>query len=139
VILVTGWDSADPVASLAVAALVLVSAARLLRESTAVLLESAPVSIDPDLVGRAIVAEPHVVEAHDLHVWEVTSGFPALSAHVLVEPGADCHAVRRALERMLERRFCLAHTTLQVDHAADAAASVSLGRRLGRLTVPRRR
>jgi cobalt-zinc-cadmium efflux system protein len=138
VILLTGWNRADPLVSLAVAALVLVSAARLLRQSTAVLLESAPASIDPELVGRAIVAEPYVVEAHDLHVWEVTSGFPALSAHVLVEPGADCHGVRRAIERMLERRFGLAHTTLQVDHAGGVGLRVSLGRRLGRLAAPRR-
>jgi cobalt-zinc-cadmium efflux system protein len=138
VILLTGWNRVDPIVSLLVAALILVSAGRLLRESTAVLLESAPVGIDPDAVGRAIVAEPSVVEAHDLHVWEVTSGFPALSAHVLVEPGADCHAVRRGIERMLLERFALSHTTLQVDHAGTASGSTGLGRRLGRLPAPRR-
>jgi cobalt-zinc-cadmium efflux system protein len=57
-----------------------------------------------------------VVEVHDLHVWEVTSGFPALSAHVLVGRENDCHATRRGLERMLHDEFDLHHTTLQVDH-----------------------
>src|SRR6266542_650270 len=104
-ILATGWDRFDPIASLAVAALIGWSSARLLRDSTRIFLESSPADIDPNEVGHAIVEEPQVVEAHDLHVWTVTSGFPALSAHVLVEPGSDCHAIRRRLERMLEQRF----------------------------------
>jgi cobalt-zinc-cadmium efflux system protein len=60
---------------------------------------------------------PHVTQVHDLHVWEIGSGFPALSAHVLVELDADCHGLRRELEAMLNERFGLDHTTLQVDHA----------------------
>ena len=126
-ILVTGWDRFDPLASLAVAALAFWAAARLLRESTRIFLETAPVDVDPDAVGRAIVDAPRVVEAHDLHVWTVTSGFPALSAHVLVEPGADCHAVRRDLERLLGDRFGLTHTTLQVDHAGGRETPIELG------------
>jgi cobalt-zinc-cadmium efflux system protein len=59
-----------------------------------------------------------VVEVHDLHVWEVTSGFPALSAHVVVRAGEDCHELRRTLQRLLEERFDVQHTTLQVDHEA---------------------
>jgi cobalt-zinc-cadmium efflux system protein len=58
------------------------------------------------------------VEVHDLHVWEVTSGFPALSAHVVVGEHTDCHGARRELEQMLEQRFDLHHTTLQVEHQA---------------------
>ena len=58
-----------------------------------------------------------VVQVHDLHVWEVTTEFPTLSAHVLVEPGADCHGIRRELEALLRDRFGLEHTTLQVEHA----------------------
>jgi cobalt-zinc-cadmium efflux system protein len=69
-------------------------------------------------VGQALAAQPGVVEVHDLHVWEITSGFPALSAHVLVGPDSDCHAARREMESMLMERFGLGHTTLQVDHAA---------------------
>jgi cobalt-zinc-cadmium efflux system protein len=117
VIVVTGWNRADPIASLLVATLMFWAAYSLLRDSTAIFLELAPQEIDPDEVGRAIVSVPHVVEAHDLHVWTVTSGFPAVSAHVLVEPGADCHGVRREIEDVLRERFDLGHTTLQVDHA----------------------
>jgi cobalt-zinc-cadmium efflux system protein len=126
-VLATGWDRFDPIAGLVVAALVFWSAAVLLRESTRIFMEGSPGEIDPAAIGRAFVSEPHVVEVHDLHVWTVTSGFPALSAHVLVEPGADCHAVRRELERVLVERFGLSHTTLQVDHAAGPRQAVELG------------
>jgi cobalt-zinc-cadmium efflux system protein len=62
-----------------------------------------------------------VVEVHDLHIWTITSGFPALSAHVLVRAGDDCHARRRELEMLLEDEFGLRHTTLQVEHVAEPA------------------
>jgi cobalt-zinc-cadmium efflux system protein len=137
-ILATGWDRFDPIASLAVAALIAWSSARLLRDSTRIFLERAPADIDPAEVGEAFVAEPEVVEAHDLHVWTVTSGFPALSAHVLVAPGADCHAIRRRLEAMLHERFAVDHTTLQVDHAGSSAAQVELGASFRRETPLRR-
>ena len=133
-ILLTGWDRFDPLAGLAVAALAVWGSLGLLRESGRIFLERAPGGIDPEEVGRALVAEPHVVEAHDLHVWTVTSGFPAASAHVLVEPGADCHAVRRSLERMLAERFELTHTTLQVDHAGPDTQRVELGEAQARKT-----
>jgi cobalt-zinc-cadmium efflux system protein len=96
----------------------------LLRDSASIFLERSPEGIDPDAVGGALVAEPDVIEVHDLHVWTVTSGFPALAAHVLVAPEADCHAVRRSLERMLHARFGLEHTTLQVDHAAPRLLTI---------------
>ena len=115
-ILLTGWNRLDPAASLAVAALALWAAWTLVRDSGRIFLEAAPPSAPPGEVGEAIVAHPGVVEAHDLHVWTVTSGFPALSAHVLVEPGADCHRIRLELERVLRERFDVEHTTLQVDH-----------------------
>ncbi len=127
-VLATGWNRFDPIASLAVAALIGWSSWGLLRDSTRIFLESAPAEIDPDEVGRAIVSADEVVETHDLHVWTVTSGFPALSAHVLVEPGADCHAIRRGLERMLVERFGLDHTTLQVDHARASTTPIELTR-----------
>ena len=116
-VLATGWDRFDPIAGLVVAALVFGSAFSLLRESTRIFMEGSPGEIDPDQVGRALVAEPRVVEAHDLHVWTVTSGFPSVSAHVLVGHRADCHAARARLEQLLEHRFGLAHSTLQVEHA----------------------
>jgi cobalt-zinc-cadmium efflux system protein len=126
-ILATGWDRFDPVAGLAVAALMFWSAAGLLRESGRVVLEAAPDELDPGVLAAAIVAERDVVEVHDLHVWTVTSGFPALAAHVLCDPGADCHDVRRRLERLLDLRFGLRHTTLQVDHVARRSQDVEFG------------
>lgn len=124
-IMLTGWDRFDPLASLAVAALMFWSAASLVRDSTRIFMEGAPRGIDPDAVGRALASDPAVVQVHDLHVWEVTSGFPSLSAHVLVESGADCHDARRRLERLIADRFGLTHTTLQVDH--DRSGPVELG------------
>jgi len=117
VVLATGFDRADAIASLLVAALMLRSGLLLLRNSGRVLLEGAPEGVDPQAVGHALAAHPDVVEVHDLHVWEVTSGFPALAAHVLVAPGDDCHGVRRALQAMVSERFGIEHVTLQVDHA----------------------
>jgi len=117
VVLVTGFDRADAIASLLVAAVMLRSGWLLLRDAGRVLLEGAPEGVDPQAVGRALAAYPGVVEVHDLHVWEVTSGFPALAAHVLVKPGDDCHGVRRSLQAMVGERFGIEHVTLQVDHA----------------------
>jgi cobalt-zinc-cadmium efflux system protein len=115
-ILATGWDRFDPAAGLAVAALMLWGGAGLLRESGRIFLERSPGDIDPDEVRAALVAAEDVVGVHDLHVWTVTSGFPALSAHVLVPAGADCHAARGRLEQLLAERFGVTHTTLQVEH-----------------------
>jgi cobalt-zinc-cadmium efflux system protein len=120
-ILLTGWDRFDPLASLLVAALMFAAAWSLLRESGRIFLEGAPASAPPGDVGRAIVRYPGVVEAHDLHVWTVTDGFPALSAHVLVQPGADCHRIRLELERLLHESFGIDHTTLQVEHVGSAS------------------
>jgi cobalt-zinc-cadmium efflux system protein len=117
IVLLTGFDRADAIASLLVAALMLRSGWLLLRDAGRVLLEGAPEDIDPNAVGTALASQPGVVEVHDLHIWEVTSGFPALAAHVLVHPGDDCHAVRRRLQAMVAERFDIAHVTLQVDHA----------------------
>jgi len=138
-ILATGWNRLDPIASLLVAGLMLWSGAQLLRESTAIFLERAPADADPELIGRALVAERDVVEVHDLHVWTVTSGFPALSAHVLVASDADCHAARRRLQDTLTERFGLTHTTLQVEHAEPATAQVALGDAVPRSTPVERR
>lgn len=117
IILLSGFQRADPIASLLVAALMLHSCYGLLRDSTRVFLEAAPPGLDPQEIGHALARMTGVVEVHDLHVWEVSSGFTALSAHVLVSEQADCHAARRRLEAILHDRFGLDHTTLQVDHA----------------------
>jgi cobalt-zinc-cadmium efflux system protein len=116
-ILTLGWVRADGVAALFVAAIMLRAAYGLLRDSGRILLEAAPKGVRPDEVGQAMAEHPRVDEVHDLHVWTITSGFPALSAHVLVPPNEDCHGVRRELESLLRERFGLEHTTLQVDHS----------------------
>jgi cobalt-zinc-cadmium efflux system protein len=128
-VLVTGWNRFDPIASLLVALLMVRASWSLLRESGRIFLEAAPSEIDPDAVAATLAAEADVVEVHDLHVWTVTSGFPALAAHVLVSPDADCHAARRRLEHLLHERFGLRHTTLQVDHVARRSQVVSIERR----------
>ena len=119
VIVLTGWGEADGIAALVVAMLMLRSGWRLLRDSSRILLEGSPKDIDVDEVGRTLARHAGVVEVHDLHVWEVTSGFPALAAHVLVPEGHDCHAQRRGLEELLHERFGIEHTTLQVDHETE--------------------
>jgi cobalt-zinc-cadmium efflux system protein len=116
VILITGFDRADPIASLLVAALMLRSAYVLLRESGRVFLEASPKNLDPQRIGARMAAQPGVVEVHDLHVWEVTSEFPALAAHVVVGGETDCHRTRLELANLLEREFGIHHTTLQVEH-----------------------
>ena len=119
VILVTGWRYADPIAGMAIAVLILASSWSVLRDSVHVLLEGAPRGMDTRSLGQRMAEVPGVVEVHDLHVWTITSGFPALSAHVLVERGDDCHARRRELENILRREYGIEHTTLQVDHVAE--------------------
>jgi cobalt-zinc-cadmium efflux system protein len=133
VILTTGFIRADAIASLIVAAIMFRAAYGLLRDSGRVLLEAAPEGMSVSEIGDALARHPHVSGVHDLHVWAITSGFPSLSAHVLVHPGDDCHAIRRELEQMLKGRFDIEHTTLQVDHESPrvlrigAAASEHAG------------
>jgi cobalt-zinc-cadmium efflux system protein len=125
VILLTGWEYADPIAGVVIGLLVLASSWTVLRDSVHILLEGTPKGIDAAALGRRLTELPGVVDVHDLHVWTITSGFHALSAHVLVERGDDCHARRRELEEVLLREYGIEHTTLQVDHVA-APAVVSI-------------
>ena len=118
VILLTGFDRADAIATLVVVVLMLHAGYGLIRDSGRIFLEAAPAGLDPAAVGAAMAARPHVAEVHDLHIWEITSGLPAASAHVLVAPGYDCHAVRADLEAFLSGVYGISHATLQVDHAA---------------------
>jgi cobalt-zinc-cadmium efflux system protein len=119
VILATGYGRADPIASLFIAALMLRASYGLLRDAGRVLLEAAPAEMNVREIGETLAGYPGVTEIHDLHIWEITSGFPALSAHVLVQPGADCHGIRRELEQLLDSQFEIDHTTLQVDHEQE--------------------
>ncbi|WKX07468.1 cation diffusion facilitator family transporter [Streptomyces sp. NL15-2K] len=126
IVLLTGFARADAIATLVVVALMFKAGYGLLRESGRIFLEAAPADVDPDALGDNLVAQPTVVEVHDLHVWQITSGQSALSAHVLVEPGGDCHAVRRDLEELLPCDYGITHTTLQVDHTPEQVLQVAL-------------
>jgi cobalt-zinc-cadmium efflux system protein len=124
VILLTGFDRADAIASLVVAALMFRSGYQLQKKAIRVLLEGAPKGLAPNDLGIAMAHGDQVKEVHDLHVWEIAPGRPILTAHVLVEADADCHAVRRRLEQMLKQRFNIDHTTLQVDHVPHRVLSI---------------
>lgn len=127
IILATGWVQADPLVSILIGLLVLASSWSILRDATSILLENAPRGIETEAVGRRLAGAPGVVEVHDLHVWTITSGFPALSAHVLVGREEDCHRRRRELEHLLREEFGITHTTLQVEHVGEAGL-VEMGR-----------
>jgi cobalt-zinc-cadmium efflux system protein len=128
IILLSGWLAADPLVSILIGILVLASSWSILRDATTILLEASPKGIDTRAVGERLARAPGVVEVHDLHVWTITSGFPALSAHVLVGREEDCHGRRRELEALLGQEFGIEHTTLQVDHVGDRDGLVEIGR-----------
>ncbi|WP_445149157.1 cation diffusion facilitator family transporter [Baekduia sp. Peel2402] len=116
IILLTDFREADGIAALIVAAIMLYASYGLLKESGRIFLEAAPRGMDPDEIGQALAHAPGVVEVHDLHVWEVSSGFPSLAAHVVVGRDCDCHQARMGLQTLLRDRFGIEHTTLQMDH-----------------------
>jgi cobalt-zinc-cadmium efflux system protein len=124
-ILLWGLERADPIASLLIASIMIRAGVSLVWASARVFLEAAPAGVDPEAVGAALDSQSGVVEVHDLHVWEITSGFPALSAHVLVGPDRNCHELRRRLEALLHERFGLDHTTLQVDHRGEELLEIA--------------
>jgi cobalt-zinc-cadmium efflux system protein len=119
IIILTGWRYADPLVSVAIGFLILGSSWTLLRDSTNILLEATPRGLNAREVGKKMAAAEGIIEVHDLHIWTITSGFPALSAHVLVGRHEDCHARRRELEELLTNEYGISHTTLQVDHVGD--------------------
>ena len=124
VVLLTGWRYADPLISVVIGVLILGSSWKLLRESTNILLESTPKDVDAEKVGREMASVPGVEEVHDLHIWTITSGFPALAAHVLVGASENCHDRRRDNEAVVSHDFGIEHTTLQVEHSGDHHASL---------------
>ncbi|WP_067714173.1 cation diffusion facilitator family transporter [Nocardia yamanashiensis] len=124
IILLTGFARADGIATLVVVVLMVKAGIELVRASSRIFLEAAPANLDPAEVGAAMAAVDSIVEVHDLHIWEITSGSPALSAHVLVEPGRDCHKARTELAKLLDDEFHIEHATLQVDHATPELLQV---------------
>ncbi|MEU7181230.1 cation diffusion facilitator family transporter [Streptomyces celluloflavus] len=123
IVLTTGFARADAIASLVVVALMLKAGTGLVRESGRIFMEAAPAGIDPDALGDHLVAADEVVEVHDLHIWQITSGQSALSAHILVAPGGDCHKVRRSLQELLSAEYGITHATLQVDHVGEQGSA----------------
>ena len=125
VILATGWQRVDPTVSVVIGLLVLTSLRTILRDATRILIGASPDGIDPGEVGQTMSGHPGVRNVHDLHVWTITSGFPALSAHVLFGPREDCHQRRAELEAMLHDEFGIDHTSLQVDHSQPKRIELS--------------
>lgn len=115
----TGWNRVDSVAALVVAALMFKAGYALVRDSGRVFLEAAPRGLNPATIGQAMRAVDGITAVEDLHVWEVTSGMPALSAHLFVSRALDCHDTRREVQAMLAERFAITHVTLQTDHADE--------------------
>jgi cobalt-zinc-cadmium efflux system protein len=128
VIVLTGYTRADGIATLVVAALMVTAGVGLVRDSGRILLEGAPAGVDPAGVGARLAAVAGVYEVHDLHVWQISSAHPALSAHVLVARDHDCHGIRRELERVLHDEYGIDHTTLQVDHPPSDLLQIELRR-----------
>jgi len=119
VVLATGWNPIDPLIGIAIAALILASSVRLVREPFDVLMEAAPPGVDVQGIARAIGSVAGVREVHELHVWSVTAGFEALAAHVVVARGQDRDRARREVEFVLRDRYGIEHTTLQMEEEAD--------------------
>jgi cobalt-zinc-cadmium efflux system protein len=117
IIVVTGWNRADPVASLVVAAVMTWTGVRLIRDAGRIFLEAAPEWIDPHALGEELTGLAGVAQLHDLHVWQIGTGETALSAHVFVKPAYDCHAVSARMRRYLATSHAITHVTLQTDHA----------------------
>lgn len=115
VIWATGWSAADPIASLLIGALILVSSGRLVRDAVHILLEGAPRDLDMDALIASLRTVKGVVGVHDLHVWTITSGYPALSAHVVCIHDAKPEMVLARVNRVLQERFGITHSTIQVE------------------------
>jgi len=112
------WWWLDPIVGLLIAALVLASSWRLIKEPFDVLMEAAPADVDVEGLGAAVCGIEGVRSVHDLHVWTVTAGFGAIAAHVVVAGDSDRDLIRRRLELLLAERFGIEHTTLQMEEEA---------------------
>ncbi|AZB42078.1 cation transporter [Bacillus sp. FJAT-42376] len=110
-----GWSLADPIASIIVAVLVLISGWRVTKDSFHILMEGTPVNIDVEKVKETLLGIEEVTGVHDLHVWSITSDFPALSCHLCVKPGMDYQRLLETAKTQLHDTFELHHTTIQID------------------------
>jgi len=117
VIIFTGWSIVDPIVSIAITGLILRGAVSLMRESMNVLLEATPKHLKVEEIVREVKAIPGAKDMHDVHVWTISSGMYALSAHVLTENRAlaECSAVLERINEMLWDKYAIGHTTLQLE------------------------
>ena len=115
-VMTIGWAYADPIASLAVVFLIVPRALLLLRDAVGVLMESAPRDLSLPAVRERILRVPGVVAVHDLHAWQITTGLPMITAHVIAADGADHHLVLHEVDNCLAEDFDLGHSTIQVEH-----------------------
>jgi cobalt-zinc-cadmium efflux system protein len=125
VILLTGWTAADALASAAIGLLILPRTVSLLRQAVNVLLEGVPPHLDLGQIETALVAAAGVRRVHDLHVWTLTSGREAMSAHVVVEPGTPADKILEELHVVLHARFGIDHTTLQIETESPSLLQIS--------------
>ncbi len=121
VVLTTGWRAADPVASLLIGALILVSSWRLVRDAVHILLEGAPRDLDVESLLEHLRGQAGVEGVHDLHVWTLTSGYPALSAHVVCAHGEEREMLLARVNRLLREEFGILHTTIQLEGESPRA------------------
>jgi cobalt-zinc-cadmium efflux system protein len=110
-----GWNIADPIASVIVAVLILISAWRVTKESFHILMEGAPSHISCSAVEKTLLSIPEVISIHDLHVWTITSGYPSLSCHLVVTESADHEKIINQTSLLLDEQFGITHTTLQIE------------------------
>jgi cobalt-zinc-cadmium efflux system protein len=115
IIIVTGWTLADVIAGALIALFILPRTWALLRQAVNVLLEGAPAHLDVTEIEDALRSAPAVRRVHDLHVWTLTSGREAMSAHVVVEAGAPTDRILEELHLVLHARFGIDHTTIQIE------------------------
>lgn len=129
VITFTGWTPIDPLLSLAIGALIVVSSLRLLREALHGLMEGVPLNLSLEEIGRAMAAVPGVVSVHDLHVWSVAPDEPMLSAHLRIDDLKRWPAILDGTRSLLAERYGIEHVTLQPETAEQVVRLV--GRRDG--------
>jgi cobalt-zinc-cadmium efflux system protein len=122
VLMTTGWKAADPLISIGVGILILWSSWGIIRDAVSVLLESTPPGVELAAVKRALEDDPQVEGVHDLHVWTLTSGYTALSAHLVIRPAGSLGSgmLLERLQHLLDEQFGIAHTTLQIEHGPHA-------------------